>query len=202
LFFKAHKSKYNPEEMAVEIQGLGAFDLSSSMNRQKAADVIKEKLKLCTEIDKKRLINALANVLKVKKYSGARMALSWPQVKEMSTNGVDFGAHGDTHGILSNMPLWEARKEIIFSKKIIEEQLGKPVTSFAYPNGGYNKEIVSLLSNSGFACGVTTHNKIINQKNNYNLYELPRITGTIENFSKFKAVSSGLYLDLCALKNK
>jgi len=77
--------------------------------------------------------------------------LDWEQVKEMSQNGIDFGAHTCSHPILSRMSNEDAQAEIKQCKETIEEKLGIPCRHFAYPNGrpqdfteklrGYCKEI-------------------------------------------------------------
>lgn len=65
---------------------------------------------------------------------GKELILSWNEVKEMDNSGVAFGAHSVNHPTLTNIPLEQAKNEIIQSKKIIEEKLGKEVTSFSYPH--------------------------------------------------------------------
>jgi peptidoglycan/xylan/chitin deacetylase (PgdA/CDA1 family) len=62
-------------------------------------------------------------------------ATSWDQVREMANHGVEIGSHTRTHprlSLLSDESLWE---EIEGSKRELEEQLSRPVVSFAYPYG-------------------------------------------------------------------
>jgi peptidoglycan/xylan/chitin deacetylase (PgdA/CDA1 family) len=68
---------------------------------------------------------------------------------------VDIGAHTITHPLLSACPTATQREEIQQSKARLEEVLGSPVTSFAYPYGGksaYTAETVALVREAGFAC--------------------------------------------------
>jgi glycosyltransferase involved in cell wall biosynthesis/peptidoglycan/xylan/chitin deacetylase (PgdA/CDA1 family) len=62
--------------------------------------------------------------------------LEWNEVRHLADQGVDFGAHTRTHPILSRIEssqeLWD---EIALCKDRIEEQCGRPVLHFAYPNG-------------------------------------------------------------------
>jgi peptidoglycan/xylan/chitin deacetylase (PgdA/CDA1 family) len=53
----------------------------------------------------------------------------------MAKDGVTFGAHTHTHPILSKLDEHKAKEEIRLSKEIIEQQVGKPVYHFAFPNG-------------------------------------------------------------------
>ncbi len=53
----------------------------------------------------------------------------------------------------------EARREIGESKRIIEEQIQKPVTTFAYPYGkkeDYTDEVTKVLFDEGFEYACTT----------------------------------------------
>lgn len=61
---------------------------------------------------------------------------TWDQLREMAGAGISIGAHTVTHPILSRLETPEAvDAEILDSRACIEQQLGRPVDSFAYPNG-------------------------------------------------------------------
>lgn len=61
--------------------------------------------------------------------------LGWEQVREMHKAGLEFGAHTVTHRSFSELSESEIEKEVLDSKKAIEEKIGAPVVSFAYPFG-------------------------------------------------------------------
>ena len=68
---------------------------------------------------------------------------------------VEVGAHTITHPPLSRLSADERRKEIAGSKAFLEEVLGRPVTSFAYPYGdvgGSRRQV----SEAGFHSACTT----------------------------------------------
>lgn len=88
-----------------------------------------------------------------------RFMLSWDEVQALRGLGFSIGAHTETHPILSQLDLDDARREIQGSRLAIERALGKPVSTFAYPNGGvndYTPATVRLVSEAGFTCAVTT----------------------------------------------
>jgi peptidoglycan/xylan/chitin deacetylase (PgdA/CDA1 family) len=88
-----------------------------------------------------------------------RFMLSWDEVHALRGLGFSIGAHTETHPILSRLDPEHARREIHGSKRAIERALGRPVTTFAYPNGGvddYTEATVRLVSEAGFSCAVTT----------------------------------------------
>jgi peptidoglycan/xylan/chitin deacetylase (PgdA/CDA1 family) len=80
--------------------------------------------------------------------------LSWDQVVEMSENGFSFGSHTLTHPWLTQVPLEQARREIVDSKARLEQRLGKPVRLFAYPGGrvcDFNPDIKAIVAESGYS---------------------------------------------------
>jgi peptidoglycan/xylan/chitin deacetylase (PgdA/CDA1 family) len=89
------------------------------------------------------------------KWTKKRWVLSWDEVMEMSQNNIDFGSHGCSHRILTTLNLDEVKQELIVSKKIIEEEIGKKVHLFSYPNGDYNSEVKKLVQEAAYRCAVT-----------------------------------------------
>jgi len=85
--------------------------------------------------------------------------LTWQEIREMADGGMDFGSHTVDHSILTRMPLEEAQWQISKSKEKIEEEIGKEIFSFAYPNGtpkDYNLEISDYLRRRGFIAAFAT----------------------------------------------
>lgn len=67
-----------------------------------------------------------------------RELMSWDQIKEVSDHGVSIGAHSHTHKILNSLDLGQQKNEIVDSKMIIEQRLGKKVRVMSYPVGSYH----------------------------------------------------------------
>jgi peptidoglycan/xylan/chitin deacetylase (PgdA/CDA1 family) len=68
---------------------------------------------------------------------------------------VEVGAHTVTHPMLAARPAPEQRAEIRQSKACLEEILGRPVVTFAYPYGSredYTAETVAGVREAGFLC--------------------------------------------------
>jgi peptidoglycan/xylan/chitin deacetylase (PgdA/CDA1 family) len=85
-----------------------------------------------------------------------RQLLSWSEITQMSQDGFDFGSHSSTHPVLPTLSIERARAEITISKQALEDRLGKPVRSFAYPFGEQNADVEKIVEEAGFwgACGV------------------------------------------------
>jgi len=122
--------------------------------------------------------------------------LSWDEVKKMAKNGVSFGCHTVTHPILSRLTKEEARKEIVDSTKLIKENAGVDVESFAFPWGrawDYNKETIEILKEEGFSCGLAMDetSAVPGSCDRFNLSRYPLAEGF--SIADILAEASGLY---------
>lgn len=61
--------------------------------------------------------------------------LTWDQVGALSAGGMTIGSHSLTHRSMAKLTPREIREEGQRSKELIEANVGKEVTSFAYPYG-------------------------------------------------------------------
>ncbi len=77
--------------------------------------------------------------------------LSWDDLRAMLTAGMTVGDHTRSHPFLTRITdparLWD---EIWGSKRTLEEELGVPVTEFAYPFGQFDATTTALLEKAGF----------------------------------------------------
>lgn len=88
----------------------------------------------------------------------AGMCMTWDQVRTMVANGIEMGAHTQSHPILTRVPLERARAEVAGSKARIEAEINQPVTSFAYPNGlpsDFNPALQAMLPDLGLSAAFT-----------------------------------------------
>ncbi|RJP20791.1 MAG: hypothetical protein C4529_08855 [Deltaproteobacteria bacterium] len=76
--------------------------------------------------------------------------LSWEEIDEMSRGGIDFGSHGMNHEILTNVTADEVRKEVLESRRIIEERIRKRVYAFSYPNGDHDPAVRRCIGECGY----------------------------------------------------
>jgi peptidoglycan/xylan/chitin deacetylase (PgdA/CDA1 family) len=173
-------------ELIVENQKI-RFDLLNVKKKMETAKNLKEILKNVQNNYRLILIKELKFQLEVDdpKEESLQM-LSWKDVREMSENSINFGTHTMTHPILTKMPLEEARKEILESKRIIEEKTGKAVSTFAYPNGeigDFNQDIKKILQESKYILACTT--LFGSNDKNTNPFELKRIYTSGDSLLKF-----------------
>jgi peptidoglycan/xylan/chitin deacetylase (PgdA/CDA1 family) len=89
----------------------------------------------------------------------SNLMLTWDDVRIMHKNGIAFGSHTTYHPILSRLSADKVRKEVYESKKILEDNLGAPVKTFAYPSGrkeDYNQTTKEILKEAGYTCALTS----------------------------------------------
>lgn len=84
--------------------------------------------------------------------------LSWRDLREMADEGFEIGAHSHTHVRIRRLSLERARREVALPKAILEDKLGRPVYSFAYPKGradSFAPWTRDLLAEAGYMAGCT-----------------------------------------------
>ena len=102
---------------------------------------------------------------------------SWDQIRELAGPHMEFAAHTRSHVNFRFTDLEEAEREIMDSKREIEEQLQCEVNGFAYPYGkdlaAYTR-IEPILCKLGFDYAVNTHHGYNDDSSD--LYELRRVS--------------------------
>ncbi len=88
--------------------------------------------------------------------AGERHFLSWAEASVMAANGIEFGSHTVTHTSMDACDAATMKDEIVRSKRIIEERLGKPVAAFAYPYGKHKAAARDVLKEAGYRCACST----------------------------------------------
>jgi len=181
----------------LKLDELGSYSLEAGLDRSYVRLMIINKLKNLPEQRKEFLVDRLADISRVEipEDLGKELILSWEEVREMSRNGIDLGAHSVTHPIMTHMSLSQARWEIKQSRESIDEKVGKEVSLFAYPDGDFTAEIAKLAKECGFAAAVTIDNKWITPKTD--CYQLSRIYMS-EDSNTSNIMLCGLWGDLQA----
>lgn len=83
--------------------------------------------------------------------------LNWSQVREIASSDlIEIGAHTINHADLPSLTREEQLAEIAGSKKVLEDELRKPISTLAYPYGKFNATTIELASQAGFRTAVTT----------------------------------------------
>ena len=119
-------------------------------------------------------------------------ALTWDDLRELlETRIIDVQSHTKTHRSLSRLSDEETRDELEGSKQRLEQQLGRPITSLAFPAGVYDGRTIEFARSAGYRSTLTTLPGL--NPGGRSLYELRRtmlLTG--DTLKDFKAKMNGL----------
>lgn len=147
-----------PEKGAFDAAGLPetfvdtVFDLALDPEPDKVRAFIRGPLRHLDPVERARFVDRLAPL------PAKRPAmLGWEAVRDLAATGlVEFGAHGVNHPLLDEVEPEPAFAEVTASKRRIEEETGRTVTSFAYPSGCVPSYHRRMLDRAGIGLAVTT----------------------------------------------
>ena len=69
--------------------------------------------------------------------------------------GLDIGSHTVSHPWLPGLDPDHLKRELVESRVAVEELLGRPVDSLAYPTGGWNPAVRTAAADAGYRIGIT-----------------------------------------------
>jgi len=140
-------------------------DTSSTGAKLRTLNRLMKKVKAMTPVQREDFLLELAGALESQtggRNDGAnghpRLMLSWAEIRELESFGVDIGAHTHTHEILSDLDDSTLKQQLSVSKALIEERTGRPCVHFSYPNGArrdYSSRAIELLRDCGFESAVS-----------------------------------------------
>jgi peptidoglycan/xylan/chitin deacetylase (PgdA/CDA1 family) len=82
--------------------------------------------------------------------------LTWPQLREVASAGIEVGNHSLVHQPLDVLPPAQLRHEITSSHERLEQELQRTVASFCYPHGYHSKRVREAVALAGYqnACQI------------------------------------------------
>ncbi len=86
----------------------------------------------------------------------SKYTLTWAEIAEMSAGGMEFGSHTQSHALMHLRTAAQNRLELLNSKQLLEQHMGKPVVALAYPGGMFNASVVQVVVEAGYGAAVTT----------------------------------------------
>lgn len=84
--------------------------------------------------------------------------LDWDQVRALADAGVEIGGHTHSHPQLDQLDDHRLRTELIHSKEILSDQLGRTPVSFAYPFGYSSRRVRQAVRETGYAQALAVGN--------------------------------------------
>ena len=86
--------------------------------------------------------------------------LSWGQVTELSAAGLEIAAHSHSHPQLDQISEPRLWVELASSRRLLEDRLGHPVCSFAYPFGYSTKRVRAVARETGYLQAAVVANAV------------------------------------------
>ncbi len=122
----------------------------------------------------KPLLGIYPAIIGKKKY-----ALTWEELRDLANKGCDIASHGFYHSKI-NQKLFDSNKkgflkEIVHSKKILEEKLEREVDIFIYPFGIVSDLVIEYVKGAGYRYAFSIHRNSLDPVELKVIpYELPR----------------------------
>jgi peptidoglycan/xylan/chitin deacetylase (PgdA/CDA1 family) len=135
------------------------FRLGSPSERLEVAQEIMRTLRTLPDAQRRRCCAELESRVVLPSSALSGRMLTWDEVRTMHRAGISFGSHTMSHRVVGRLQPEEARHELLESRRIIEDRLGHPVDTFAFPFG-QPADIGSVTDNTmrecGYRCAMTT----------------------------------------------
>jgi len=148
------------------IPELAAIDFSTreTLTRSFITFIRKEKNNYPTDTDMRSAIGNLTERMEQRSGKGLTDilandpwagVLTWNEIQQAASE-VYFGSHGVDHCQLGLIPPKAAKEELLASREAIEFHTGYPCRHLAYPNGSFNKNLLSLVKECNYLSAVTS----------------------------------------------
>lgn len=146
-----------------------------SWNREYVAAAISRSLKKETPKAREQLIAELAAQLEeappaVLKRLGP---VSPAQLRSIDHTRVTVGSHSHTHPQLSQLDREGLMRELVLSKRLLEEWTQQPVEHFAFPSGDYVDGTIQAVREAGYVSAWTTEARFRTAADDH--HRMPRI---------------------------
>ncbi|HEU4973478.1 MAG TPA: polysaccharide deacetylase family protein [Baekduia sp.] len=82
-------------------------------------------------------------------------ALGWDELRGLAADGWEIGSHTCSHPRLPEVDDAALRRELVASKQRVEDELGAPCTSIAYPYGAFDERVERATGEAGYAAAGT-----------------------------------------------
>jgi peptidoglycan/xylan/chitin deacetylase (PgdA/CDA1 family) len=76
--------------------------------------------------------------------------MTWDELRSHAERGIELGSHGVSHAHLTELGDGEVRRELVDSKRELEEELGRECPDFAYPYGEHDARVRDLVRAAGY----------------------------------------------------
>lgn len=167
---------FRGNELDLESLGLGRYPVRDVQERVQAIAVLLESIRERPPAERIEVTESAAQAAGVTPTDDLMMSST--QAAKLARMGFALGAHTISHPMLARLSAEEARREIVASKRRVEQLTENRTGLFAYPNGRPNRDYdaatVELVRAAGFDGAVTTSRGAA--RIGSDRYQIPRFT--------------------------
>lgn len=85
---------------------------------------------------------------------------TWEQVARMARDGMTIGSHTMHHSYLPLVSEDRLIEELVESKRVIEQRIGRAVDFLSYPVGGFTPQAQAVIQRAGYRAACTTNRTV------------------------------------------
>jgi peptidoglycan/xylan/chitin deacetylase (PgdA/CDA1 family) len=156
------------------------WDLSTRAQRERTFRELRPRIKALPAAARTEALEAIRpqfpageSLRILSRFPSLRM-MTWEQLEQLAAGGVTIGSHGVHHELHhSDQPPSERRRELVESRRQLEERLARPCRAFAYPNGNFVSDSAAEVAAAGYAAAFTTETALVDRS--MSRYLLPRL---------------------------
>ena len=148
------------QQISARLPITGEAAWTTAAEREKVMISWVDCVKKLPEAERRQAVSEIAAVLDVRvpERVFSNLYLTWEQIRMMDQNNIEFGAHTVNHPILTRISRDGVQEEVNKSKQQIENEIQRPISTFAYPNGqrsDFSDEVISIVREAGIEIAFT-----------------------------------------------
>ncbi|KAB2342368.1 polysaccharide deacetylase family protein [Actinomadura rudentiformis] len=136
--------------------------------------------------------------------------LAWEQVREAAAHGIEIGGHSHSHPQLDQLGDADLRSELTRNRGLLEDRLGRAVTTMAYPYGYSSVRVRRAVRAAGYDAACSVENRLghvpqssVPQGTDPDRLAIPRLTVRMStSLDTFGRVVDGRGIPLIYLKDR
>jgi peptidoglycan/xylan/chitin deacetylase (PgdA/CDA1 family) len=137
------------------LQILATAGLSGNGPRNLVENAVEESKGLALKA-RLHLVEALAEASGVAQTPEFARLMTFEELAELADEGHEIGSHSMTHCMMPECDDRALTFELAESRRILQEQIRRPVESFCYPNGNSDARTARAVAEAGYRLAVTT----------------------------------------------
>jgi peptidoglycan/xylan/chitin deacetylase (PgdA/CDA1 family) len=141
----------------LELDVTRRYELGSPAARLRAADDVNRNLRRLPDAQRREICRQIEERIPLPEEPMRGRMLNWRQAREMQDGGHSFGCHTMTHPALSQVEPRQYDYELVQSRQLLEQRIGRPAPDFAFPFGLAQDcgSVANLLPGLGYRTATT-----------------------------------------------